>query len=44
LTDCIVGANATIGKGSTLKDCKVGPQFRVEAATEAKNEILCEDD
>jgi len=44
LTDCVVGAFATIGKGSTLKDCKVGPFFKVDAATEAKNEILCEDD
>ena len=44
LTDCIVGMGATVGRNCTLKDCKIGPGFRVEAATEAKNEILCDDD
>ena len=44
LTDCIIGAHAVIGKGSVLKDCKIGPNFVVEAATECKNEILCKDE
>lgn len=40
LVDCVIAEGATIGKGSTLVACKIGPKFVMPPGTEAKNETL----